>query len=353
MRDELVSHPASRRQFLRLATVAGGLLLAGCAPTATPGGSSPAGPSVAGGTPQPPPRPPTRLSIATGGTGGVYYPYGGGIAKILTENVRNVTATAEVTNASIDNLKFVVDGNADIAFSQADALFDAVNGLGEFQGQKAPVQALAHLYLNYAQLVTLADRGITRVADLRGRPVSVGAPGSGTELIAVRVLEAAGLNPRTDIQRQQLAVAPSVDAIKDGKIDAFMWVGGLPTAAVLDLANTPGRQIRILALEELLPAFQQKYGQSYVGATIPAATYPGLPGDVRTIGTANILVVHQKMDETLAYEITKTLFEKQQELIAIHSEAKNLSLQNAVTGSPAPFHPGAIRFYREKGVWRG
>ncbi|MFN8534980.1 MAG: TAXI family TRAP transporter solute-binding subunit [Dehalococcoidia bacterium] len=346
--------PLDRRRFLRVAALAGGgLVVAACTSSPTTGGASPSGPSVSGGTAAPPPRPTTRLSIATGGTGGVYYPYGGGIAKIISDNVRNTTATAEVTNASVDNLKFIADGNADIAFTQADALYDAVNGVGDFQGQKVPALALAHLYLNYAQLVTLADRNISRVADLKGRAFSVGAASSGTELIAVRVLEAAGLNPRSDIQRQQLAVAPSVDAIKDGKVDAFMWVGGLPTAAVLDLANTPGRQIRILNLADLLPTLQQKYGQSYVAATVPQASYPGLPAEARTIGTANILVVNQKMDESLAYDITKVLFDKQAELVAIHPEAKNLTLQNAITGSPAAFHPGAIKFYKEKGVWRG
>jgi hypothetical protein len=200
----------------------------------------------------------------------------GGIAKVIFDNLRNTTATAEVTNASIDNLKFIADGNADLACRQADALYHAVNGLGEFQGQKVPVVALAHLELNSAQLVTLVDNNFTRLADLRGRPFSVGAAGSGTEPVAVRIVGAAGLNSRTDIQRQQLVVAPSVDAFKDGKIDGFMWVGGLPTAAVLELANTSGRQTRSRDLVDFLPALQQKVWSVIRCGDDPAKRLPRL-----------------------------------------------------------------------------
>src|SRR5687767_11281187 len=182
-----------------------------------------------------------RSSIATGGTGGVFYPYGGGIAKIISENIPNVEATAEVTAASVDNLKFLKQGTSDLAFTMADTAQDAAQGTDAFADFGA-VQArtLAMLYSSYVHLVTTAGSGIERAADLRGRTVSIGSPGSGTAILAGRILEAVGINPSRDLRTQSLGVAQSVDALKDGKIDAFFWNGGLPTAAVVELVNTPG-----------------------------------------------------------------------------------------------------------------
>jgi TRAP transporter TAXI family solute receptor len=296
-----------------------------------------------------------RLSVATGGTGGVYYPYGGGVAKIISESVRNVEATAEVTSASVDNLKFLRDGKADIAFTLADTLDDAYKGEAAFKEfGKVPAHALAVLYANYTHVVTLADKGIDRIADLKNKVVSTGSAGSGTEVIAFRMLEAAGLKPASDVQKQGLGVAQSVDALKDGKIDAFFWSGGLPTAAVLDLANTPRLKIKLLPNDDVLPALQKQYGANlYYKIDVPKTAYPGLDADVPVVGVANVLVVHEKMSEALAYDVTRVLFDKQAELVAIHPEAKKLTLESAVVGSPVPFHRGAIRYYREKKVWKG
>ena len=293
------------------------------------------------------------LSVATGGTGGVWYPYGGGIAKVLSEHVRNVEATAEVTSASIDNLNFLRAGTADLAFTLADALNDAYRGVGPFtETGRVPARALAVLYGSYVHLATTEGRGIDGLGDLRGKVVSTGSPGSGTEAAALRILEAAGLDPDGDLRRQGLGVGQSVDALRDGKIDAFFWVGGVPTGAVLDLANTPGRELKLLPLAELLPALRAEYGaELYTPISIPRSTYPGLEADVPTISVANVLVVDREMSEELAYEITRALFEHRDELIAIHPEARNLTPKSAIEGSPVPFHPGAIRFYRERGVW--
>lgn len=294
-----------------------------------------------------------RLSIATGTTGGVYYPYGGGIAKVISEHLPNTEATAEVTGASVDNLKFIDAGKSDIAFTQGDTLSDAVKGLGVFEGHPVRVRALASLYQNYTQIVTLASSGITSVADLRGKTISTGAPGGGGELVAFRVLDAAGLNRNTDLRWQGLSVAQSADALKDGKVQAFFWQGGLPTGAILDLSHTPGIKIRLIPADAYLPALQGKYGENlYSRVVIPASTYPGMEADVQTIGLTNMLVVNETMPETLAYDLTRLLFERQKELAAIHPEAQNLSLKTATIGSPAPFHPGAERYYREQGVWR-
>ena len=300
-----------------------------------------------GGGPQP-----RYLSIATGGTGGVYYPYGGGLAKVLNEALPDVRATAEVTAASVDNLKFIRDGRADIAFTLADTLADAVHGRGAFaDGGPVPVVSLAVLYSNYTHIVTLASSGIRAVRDMKGKVVATGAAGSGTEVIALRLLDAAGIGVTRDVRRQALGVTESADALKDGKVDAFFWSGGLPTAAIQDLSHTPNVRIRLLPSADLLPALQRKYGALYFPLELRPASYPGVDAAVPVVGVANVLVVNGSMSEHLAYDITRVLFERQSELAAIHPEARNLSLATAVKGSPAEYHPGAIRFYREKGAW--
>jgi TRAP transporter TAXI family solute receptor len=289
------------------------------------------------------------ISIATGGTGGVYYPYGGGLAKVLNENLPNVRVTAEVTAASVDNLKLIRDGKADIAFALADTVADAKNGKGAFEGAAVPVASLAVLYSNYTQLVTLTQSGITSVADLKNKTISTGSPGSGTEVIAFRVLRAAGLNPDADVRRQGLGASESAEALKDGKVEAFFWSGGLPTAAVQDLSHSPGITIRMIATGALVEALQRDHGPLYFLLQVPANAYPGVSQAVPVVGVANVLVVNRTMNEQLAYDITRILFEKQPELAAIHPEARNLSLPTAMTGSPAEFHPGALRYYKSRG----
>jgi len=294
-----------------------------------------------------------RLSIATGNTGGVYYPYGGGLAKVIGDSLR-VQATAEVTAASVDNLKLIQQRKVDLAFTLADTLDSAVRGQGPFaRTGPVPARALAVLYPNYTHVVTIAGTGIARLSDLRGRVVSTGSPGSGTEVIAFRVLAAAGLDPDRDVRRQALTVNASVDALKDGKIDAFFWSGGLPTASILDLMSSIGVTARLLANDEVVPALQSRHGASlYSRLVMPRASYPGLAADVGVAGVQNVLVVHEAMEEQLAYELTNVLFDRQAALAAIHPEARHLSLASAIDGSPAPFHAGAVRFYRERSAWK-
>jgi hypothetical protein len=290
---------------------------------------------------------PQFLSIATGGTGGVYYPYGGGIAKVLNENLPNVRATAEVTAASVDNLKLIRDGRADLAFVLADTLADAIAGRGAFEGRPVPAASLAVLYSNYTHLVTTTGSGISTLTDLRGKTISTGSPGSGTEVIALRVLRAAGLDPDRDLTRQGLGASESAGALKDGKVSAFFWSGGLPTAAVQDLAHSPGVSIELIATAQLVPTLRRDYGDLYFPLEIPAAAYRGIPHATPVVGVANVLVVNASMPEALAYDITRVIFEKKADLAAIHPEAAQLSIERAVAGSPAPYHLGALRFYRE------
>jgi len=294
-----------------------------------------------------------RLSIATGNTGGVYYPYGGGLARVISQSVPHVDATAEVTNASVDNLKLIQLGKADIAFVLTDTLDDAIRGRGPFAKSPVKARTLAVLYPNYTHVATIEGKNISRLADLRGRVVSTGSPGSGTEVIAFRLLRAAGLDPDRDIRKQGLSVNASVDAIKDGKIDAFFWSGGLPTASLLDLASTINVTAKLVPNDDVLPTLQSMYTPGlYFRLVIPHGTYAGVTSDIGVVGVANALIVADTMNDDLAYELTKVLFDKQQDLAAIHPEAKKLSVDTATQGSPAPFHPGAIRYYQERGVWK-
>ena len=290
------------------------------------------------------------LSVATGGTGGVYYPYGGAVARLISEKIPNTQATAEVTGASVDNLKLLQVGKVDLAFTLADTLAEAVNGRGPFKatGAVGSVRTLAVLYTNYTHVVVRANLGIKSVADLKGRTVSVGAPGSGTELVADRVLTAAGLDPRKDITRHALGVAESVGAIKDGKVDAFFWSGGLPTASVQDLAATPGVSVALLGHEGLLPFLQRDYGTDlYSLAVIPAGTYRGLETDTGTVGVKNLLVASSSLDDALVQAIVKVLFENKEALVAAHPEARHLERPSTFEGVPAPYHPGAIAYYKK------
>ena len=290
-----------------------------------------------------------RLSIATGGTGGVYYPYGGAMANVLSDNIDGIEMTAEVTSASVDNMLFIESGDADLAFVLGDTAYDAVQGNAPFE-QPIDALTLATLYNNFTHIVTTDDAGIETVADLSGKTVSTGAPGSGTEVIANRILEAAGLDPDSDIQREQLGASESADAIKDGQIDAYFWSGGLPTGSVTDLGATPNVGLKLVPHGDLTETLVGQYGSFYSTDTIPGGTYPGQDEDVEVIVVPNVLVVSADFDEELAYQITKTIFERQAELAAAHPAANDLTLENATKDSPIGYHPGALRYYEEQGV---
>jgi hypothetical protein len=294
-----------------------------------------------------------RLVIATGGTGGVYYPYGGGLARILTDKLGNAEATAEVTGGSVDNLKLIQAGEADIVFSTVDTAFNANEGKGAFKESGAvPGCTLAVLYTSFFHVVALEESGIASVADMKGKRIGVGSAGSAVEVLANRVLEAAGLDPAADITRDNLSVAESVAAMKDKKLDAFFWIGGLPTAAVTDLVSTPNLAVKFIDASESVAALREKFGPVYTTYVMPKDTYAGLTEDVPGIGIGNILVVNANMSEELAYKTLDTFFNNLEEVHAIHPEAKKFTLDVAASESSIPFHPGAIKFFIEKGVWK-
>jgi TRAP transporter TAXI family solute receptor len=336
------------RRIIRAAGPLAAILLvaAGCsAPRAAAPSVSPA---ASGTTTAVPSFEGKSLNIVTGGTGGVYIVYGAGLADVLSKQLK-VSASPQQTTASVDNMKFIGQGKADLAFALADTAFDAVQGKAPQFTEKVDAKTLAVLYYNFTHLVTKDSSGIAKVADLKGKRVSMGSAGSGTEIIGNRTLEAYGLSPETDIQRERLGVADSANALRDGKIDAFFWSGGLPTAAVLDVANSV--KLRFVDLSEGVKKMADKYGPFYTQSKIPAGTYKDNP-DVPVSIVANLLVVNAKFDPALARAILTTMFDNQPQLAAIHGEAKNLKLETAIVGSPIDFHPGAIDFYKSKGVWK-
>ena len=292
-----------------------------------------------------------NFSIATGGTGGVYYPLGGGMAAVLSKHVPGIQATAEVTGGSVANLQLIGTGKPYIALTQADAAIDAVKGQEKFSGKPVPVRTLAVLYPNRMHVVSIEGTGVTKIADLKGKRVSTGSGGSATEVFAFRVIEAAGLDKDRDMKRERLGVAESANALKDRKIDAFFWVGGLPTAAVTDLANSPGVKIRMIDIAQLVPAMTKKHGNIYIKDVIQKSVYKGMEADNQAATVTNLLVVHQNMDDQTAYKIVKAVFDYRDELIRVHKEAENITLANQKKeASSIPWHPGAVRYFKEKGV---
>src|SRR5213595_1366493 len=222
-----------------------------------------------------------NISIATGGTGGVYYPLGGGMAAMLSKYVPGIQATAEVTGGSVANLQLINTGKPYLGMTMADATLDAYKGEDKFKGKPVPVRTLLIMYPNRMHVVTIEGSGISTMKDLKGKRVSTGSGGSATEVMAFRVIEAAGLDKDRDLRRERLGVAESVNAIKDKKIDAFFWVGGLPTAAVTDLANTPGITLKLIDHGDLVAKMNQKYGNLYVDDTITKSVYKGMTVDNR------------------------------------------------------------------------
>ena len=292
-----------------------------------------------------------RLSIATGGTGGVYYPYGGGLAQLLSDNLDGYDFTAEVTSASVDNMFLIDSGDANLAFVLSDTAYDAAQGNDPFE-EPIDARSLVTLYNNFTQVVVNPDAGIESIEDLAGKRVSTGSPGSGTEVIALRILEVAGVSA-DDIDQEQLGASESAGAFKDGKIDAFFWSGGLPTSAITDLGATPNISYALLDTGAYVDGMKEQFGEFYGVDTIPAGTYPGQDADVQSIVVPNVLVVSADMDDQLAYDIVKTMFEHKDELVAVHSAANALSLDTAMSSQALEYHPGAVRYFEEQGAGGG
>ncbi len=277
-------------------------------------------------------RAPERLVVTTGGEGGIYFVYGDAYAKVISRHLPGYRATARGSTGAVENLMRLRDGEADIALTLGDTALDAVEGREAFE-RPVPMRALAQIYPSYIQLVTKADSGIATLADLAGKRVSVGAPDSGTQVVAARVLDVAGIDPRTAFRRTQLGVAESAQALEQGAIDAFFWSGGIPTAAVTELA---GRSpVALVDLRRFTRAMRARWGGVYEHATIPAGTY-GLSAPVATISIPNYLVVDEHMDIGLAYDLTKLVHDSA-------GAADRARAQRVI--APVGLHPGAQEFY--------
>lgn len=292
----------------------------------------------------------TALSIATGGTGGVYYPSGGGYAQIIDEFVDGYTATVEATNASVDNVAFISRGDSDIALALADTVLAAYEGTGDFgEGGNLPqldnLRVITVAYTNAVHIITLADSGISSLSDLVGKRVSVGAPGSGTEVSANTILEAVGIS-YDDMQVQRLGANETADALRDGAIDAGFWSGGLPTGAVMSLAETHDIALVNVSDEEF--AAINAADPTLIRFTYPEGSYNGI-AETQSIGTPNLIVVSSEMSEDLAYAFTKALFENIDVVRNIHPSA-NETVPEAALQSPVPLHLGAIRYLEEIGL---
>ena len=289
-----------------------------------------------------------QLSIATGGTGGVYYPMGGGLAEIINNHIDGYSATAEVTGASVENMGLIATGDADLAIALADTVQQAQTGTGRFEGQQLEmVRGMASMYANMVQIVALESSGITSLADLRGRRVSIGAPGSGTEVNAQQILEANGIT-YDDIEEQRLNFNETADALANGDIDAGFWSVGAPTSSILNLATT--QSIRVIALTE--EEIEAAIGANPVFArtTLAGGTYSGVDADTPVVGVPNVLVVSSEMEDDLAYAITKAMFDNIADLQAVHPAANETTIEFTMSATPVPLHPGAIRYFEEAGA---
>ncbi len=292
----------------------------------------------------------TQLSIATGGTGGVYYPVGGGYAQVIEQFVDGYSATVEATNASVDNVAFISRGEADMALALADTVLAAYAGTGRFgpEGnlpQLANLRALTVAYTNAVHIITVEGSGVESLADLRGKRVSVGAPGSGTELSAQNILAAVGIT-YDDFQVERLSANETADALRDGTIEAGFWSGGVPTGAVLSLAES--RQIKLVPVTDDEFAAINAANPTLIRYVYPAGAYRGIE-ETASVGTPNLLIVASEMDEELAYAFTKALFENIGVVRAIHPSA-NETVAEAALASPIPLHAGAIRYFEEIGL---
>jgi uncharacterized protein len=279
-----------------------------------------------------------RITIATGNSGGVYYVLGGGLAQLISNNTK-LRATAAETGASVQNIQQLVAGNYDVAFSLADTAADAVRGKGSFDGKPQKIQALSRIYPNSTQVLVRTDSGIDSVADMKGKRISTGSPKSGTEVIANRLLQAAGLKPESDVQAQRLDLAKTADGMKSGTLDGLVWSGGLPTAQITDITTALKDKVKFLDITPLLPKLKQ-VNDVYDQGVIPAAAY-GQPADVPTVVVPNLLLVREDFPANNACALTKLLFDKQAELAKVHPAAKEITKQLATRTEPVPLHPGA------------
>ena len=287
------------------------------------------------------------VSIGTGGTGGIYYPYGGGVAEIWTKHVKDVRAVAEVTGASVENVKLAHKGETVIGEVMGDVAVAGFNGLSKFKGKKHDILSMAIMYPNLLQIVTLKKSGITNVEQIKGRKISSGSPGSGTNFMAETVFKALGI-PLDSYKDSRLSFTESANALRDGTIEVGVWSVGPGTSSILDLATT--HDIHILSFT---PEQQKKIlaaNKEYSAVDLAGGVYRGVDNPVPTIGVWNVMICQASLKADLVYALVKALYEHQDYLIKIHPSASYTTAENAVKYSPIPLHPGTVKYLKEKGI---
>lgn len=313
------------------------LALTGCAPKpAAPAADGAAAPA------------PANLILATGGTSGTYYPYGGAMAQIFNSKIAGMNVTAQSTGASVENLKLIGKKEVELAIVQNDTTDYALNGTEAFKdGKIENVRAIASLYPEVVQIVVSKKSGIKTMADVKGKKFSVGAPGSGVEANARQIMEAVGLT-YDDFTPNYLSFGESGDQYKDNLIDGFLFTSGIPNSAIQDVGAQ--NELTFISLDdETVKKLTEKY-QFLTAYTIPAGSYPGQDAEVKTVAVKAILVCGAEVSDDTVYNLTKALFDNQPELASAHAKGQLLDINTAADGISIPFHPGAEKFLKEKGV---
>jgi TRAP transporter TAXI family solute receptor len=287
------------------------------------------------------------ITVLTGGTSGVYYPLGVAMTKLFTDKMKNVRPSVQATKASVENLNLLQQGKGEIAFSLGDSVALAWNGDAEagFKSKLDKLRGVGAVYPNYIQIVASKESGIKTLADLKGKKLSVGAPKSGTELNARAILNAAGITYKDLGKIEYLPFAESVDLMKNRQLDATLQSAGLGVASIRDLSTSV--EINVV---EIPAAIVDKIGAPYIKATIPAKTYGGQEADVATAAVVNYLVTRSDLSDDLVYQMTKTIYDNVPDLVAAHKAASAIDVKTALQGMPIPMHPGAQKYFTEKGV---
>lgn len=291
---------------------------------------------------------PTFINILTGGTSGVYYPIGVGLSQLYNSGIKDARVSVQATKASVENLNLLQAGRGELALALGDSVDDAWKGVEEagFRTPLKKLRAIAATYPNYIHIVASKSSGIKSLEDLKGKRISVGAPKSGTELNARAIFKAAGLTYKDMGRVEFLPYAESVELIKNRQLDATLQSSGLGMAAIRDLAS----MMPITFIEIPAEVVAKIDSEAYQPGTIPAGTYDGQDQDVPTVAITNLLVSHEGVDEDIAYQMTKLMFENLDRLVNSHSAAKDIKLETATKGLPIPLHPGAERYYKEVGA---
>lgn len=287
------------------------------------------------------------LNILTGGTSGVYYPLGVALAKVFTDKLQGSRPSVQATKASVENLTLLQQGKGELGFTLGDSLAMGWAGDEEagFKAKLDKLRGVTAIYPNYIQIVATKESGIKSLADLKGKRISVGAPKSGTELNARAILQGAGLTYKDLGKVEYLPFGESVELMKNRQLDATLQSAGLGVSSIRDLATSVP-----IVVVEIPAAVVDKVGSPYVKVSIPANTYEGQTQAVPTAAVVNYLVTHAGMKDETVYQMTKAIYESLPDLAAAHAAAKDIKLESALSGMPVPMHPGAQRYFDEKGV---